>query len=198
MVYSMAISWLNSLTRAMLGKGIALEPANCYDHDWRASMPASPALLNPGVPVSVLLVTPLAEDHASLQRIFDGSNWRLCKASTCSDALAHASGCYSAIVICAKDLPDGDWKFLLGKFESLLLRPNLIVTSRLADELLWAEVLNLGGYDVLAQPFDPDEVCRVVSLAWHEHNRRTQILAEGQTTSKMNRVSAAATVNSGV
>ena len=31
--------------------------------------------------------------------------------------------------------------------------------------LLWAEVLNLGGYDVLAQPFDELEVRRVVALA---------------------------------
>jgi DNA-binding NtrC family response regulator len=40
------------------------------------------------------------------------------------------------------------------------------VTSRAADERLWAEALNLGAYDVLAKPFDPTEVCRIVSLAW--------------------------------
>jgi hypothetical protein len=32
-------------------------------------------------------------------------------------------------------------------------------------EELWAEVLNLGGDDVLAQPFDAQEVYHVVSLA---------------------------------
>jgi hypothetical protein len=31
------------------------------------------------------------------------------------------------------------------------------------------EVLNVGGYDVLQQLFDPDEVCRVVMSAW-QHN----------------------------
>ena len=41
----------------------------------------------------------------------------------------------------------------------------LVVTSRIADEWLWAEVLNLGGYDVLAQPFDREEVTRVVRSA---------------------------------
>jgi DNA-binding NtrC family response regulator len=44
--------------------------------------------------------------------------------------------------------------------------PALIVTCRLADERLWAEALNLGAYDVLAKPFDRDEVLRSVSLAW--------------------------------
>jgi DNA-binding NtrC family response regulator len=42
----------------------------------------------------------------------------------------------------------------------------LIVTDRLADERLWAEVLNLGGYDLLLKPFDPEELLRVVSSAW--------------------------------
>jgi len=41
----------------------------------------------------------------------------------------------------------------------------VIVASRLADERLWAEVLNLGGYDLLAKPFDRDELVRVIAMA---------------------------------
>jgi DNA-binding response OmpR family regulator len=41
----------------------------------------------------------------------------------------------------------------------------LVVTSRMADEALWAEVLNMGGYDVLAQPLDTEEVTRVIGAA---------------------------------
>ena len=37
--------------------------------------------------------------------------------------------------------------------------------TRTADEHLWAEVLNLGGYDVLAEPFERDEMVRVVTSA---------------------------------
>jgi len=43
--------------------------------------------------------------------------------------------------------------------------PLLIVASRLADERLWAEVLNLGGYDVLLKPFEPAELRRVIGNA---------------------------------
>jgi len=43
--------------------------------------------------------------------------------------------------------------------------PQLVVASRTADDRLWAEVLNIGGYDVLAQPFDSDEVSRVIAAA---------------------------------
>ena len=44
--------------------------------------------------------------------------------------------------------------------------PLLIVTSRLADAYLGAEVLNLGGYDVLAKPFKSAEFIQVMSMAW--------------------------------
>jgi DNA-binding response OmpR family regulator len=44
--------------------------------------------------------------------------------------------------------------------------PPLIVTSRLADERLWVEALNLGAFDVLAKPFDSTEAMRVVGAAW--------------------------------
>jgi FixJ family two-component response regulator len=34
-----------------------------------------------------------------------------------------------------------------------------------ADERLWAEALNLGAWDVLAKPFEADEVIRIVDIA---------------------------------
>jgi DNA-binding response OmpR family regulator len=43
----------------------------------------------------------------------------------------------------------------------------------LADEALWAEVLNLGGYDVLTKPFDPKEVHHAVSMACGFRRRKS-------------------------
>ena len=135
--------------------------------------------------VSVLLISALPEDHDSLQEIFYRSNWILRRVSTCREALLDAWEYDTPVVICERDLPDGDWKLVLSKFDRLPLRPNLIVTSRLADDNLWAEVFNLGGYDVLAQPFGSDEVFRVVFLAW-EQNRRAQASPERQAAPKRN------------
>jgi DNA-binding response OmpR family regulator len=56
----------------------------------------------------------------------------------------------------------------LNDLRSLTKPPQLIVTSRTADESLWAEVLNVGGYDVMAQPFEQYEVERVIASA-HRH-----------------------------
>jgi DNA-binding response OmpR family regulator len=60
----------------------------------------------------------------------------------------------------------------------LSISPILIVTSRLADEYLWAEALNVGAYDVLAKPFEREEVIRIVSLAsrsWHDRHHRGRV-----------------------
>jgi DNA-binding response OmpR family regulator len=82
------------------------------------------------------------------------------------EARSHTSAARRiSVVICDTDLPDGDWKDVLQQVLQARSAPALIVTSRVADHSLWAEVLKLGGYDVLAQPFDGEEVTRVIASA---------------------------------
>ena len=89
-------------------------------------------------------------------------------------ALHIQRGSQPRVVVCERDLPDGDWRDVLKIAASLLSPPPVVVTFRLADEYLWAEVLNLGGYDVLAKPLDKQEVRRTLSLAWEGWvNQRT-------------------------
>jgi hypothetical protein len=45
------------------------------------------------------------------------------------------------------------------------------------DDRLWAEALNLGAYEVLVQPFDPEEVTRVVFSAWRNWELRLRTAA---------------------
>ena len=127
------------------------------------------AIRNPSSLINALLVSPFESDHAVLRHVFSQSNWRLLAAYDCESALALMSRELIPVVICG--LRGGDWKFLLEVGARLAHPPRLIVSSRVMDEHLWAEVLNLGGYDVLATPFDPREVFRSVSLAWHSWQR---------------------------
>jgi DNA-binding response OmpR family regulator len=68
--------------------------------------------------------------------------------------------------LCEHHLADGDWRDVLSDTESREPAPLVIVISRLADERMWAEVLNLGGYDLFTKPFDAHEVVRVLNSAW--------------------------------
>jgi len=70
------------------------------------------------------------------------------------------------VVLCECPLPDGNWKDVLGQLAPMPDRPRLIVFSRQADESLWAEVLNLGGFDLLATPFREAELVFTIGSAW--------------------------------
>jgi hypothetical protein len=112
-----------------------------------------------------------------LRKIFGGSPWELRGAFGGSDGLdliyRHRNDIFA--VICEHNPPDGDWKLLLAEIGKLPVRPHLIVASRLADERLWAEVLNLGAFDLLSSdPFVPAEVLHVTRSAWLAWNRASQ------------------------
>jgi DNA-binding response OmpR family regulator len=112
----------------------------------------------------VLSVSPNDEDCASLERIFN-SGWTVIASSTVASALSALREIPVPIVICDCDSSLGSWSGMLDQISPLPDPPLFIVTSRLADERLWAEALNLGAWDVLAKPFDADEVTRVAGIA---------------------------------
>src|SRR5215471_13144473 len=122
--------------------------------------------------VTVLSVSPLEEDHASLQTIFGHSMWTLFIADCHAAAYSILRQRDISVVLCERDLETGNWTDLLGCISDLQLRPSVIVTSRLADDHLWAEALNLGAWDVLAKPFERNEVLRSIKAAWqHWYNQ---------------------------
>jgi DNA-binding NtrC family response regulator len=116
--------------------------------------------------VRTLSVSPVEEDHDALERLLSRKNWRIQRANSLNSGAAKLRQSSVPVVVCERDLLPGSWREMLAETARLPSPPFLIVTSRLADERLWAEALNVGAYDVLAKPFDAREVVRVVSLAW--------------------------------
>ena len=116
--------------------------------------------------VTVLSVTPSQEAQNRLKYIFGHTNWKLETVGSCFDALSRLRELHSAVVVCEHKLPDGGWQDLLHGVLDMPTPPNVIVTAPDADDVLWSDVLNRGGYDVLARPFDSSEVVRIISLAW--------------------------------
>jgi DNA-binding NtrC family response regulator len=116
--------------------------------------------------VNVLLVSQFEEDHRQFEGILRRSKWRQHDAYTQSEALDFLRENPTGVVLSEARLPDGSWKNLYAQLLDMPKPPTLIVISRLADEQLWSEVLNLGAYNVLAKPLDASEVFHVVSYAW--------------------------------
>ena len=128
---------------------------------------------------TVLSVSPNDEDCASLERIFK-SSWTVIARATVASALVRAAGNTNSNRNLRLRYLFGYVGRDVGANSLLPDPPLLIVTSRLADERLWAEALNLGAWDVLAKPFEADEVIRIVSIAgqhWQDrhgvYNSRT-------------------------
>ena len=119
---------------------------------------------------TALLISPAEEDHEIFDELFHRWGWTLEHASSIHSASLLLNENATSVVLTERDLPIGTWKDVLEVVLGLPEPPLVIVISRLADERLWAEALNLGVYDVLAKPLDDTEVLRVLSLAWtHRH-----------------------------
>ena len=136
-------------------------------------MIGTPSQVEAGVgdAVTALFISPVEEAQGTLAKIFDSMQWKLLIASTLSAGLELIRSDGSMpLVICDSDLKPGTWKELLEEVVDMSQVPVLIVSSHIADRHLWAEALHLGVRDVLARPFDENEVIRTVSLAWHHWN----------------------------
>ena len=132
-----------------------------------------PPAAGPAAALGVLLLCALDTDLISLLDILGTSGRNIYWYTTRVDAAAGVNSALVPVVLCDRNLPDGDWKDVLRRLSRLPNPPCLIVADRLADDSLWAEVLNLGGYDVLLKPFDHTEVLRTVDLAWRAWMRDT-------------------------
>jgi DNA-binding NtrC family response regulator len=136
-------------------------------------MKSSPKITTTGI-VPVLSISPMEEDHFFLQNILNhlrgtldpSSAFSMRSCANLSTALSALRDRQFEVVVCERDLPQGSWKDVLEQVTILPDPPPLIVTSRLADERLWAEALHLGAFDVLAKPFDRTEAMRVIVAAW--------------------------------
>lgn len=128
-------------------------------------------------PAAILLISHSGDDRATLTRALLRSGRRICEARNYREALAALCRERMSVIICERHLPDGDWKDVLGLIAPLSEPPCLIVTDATAEDGFWAEVLNLGGYDVLMQPLSNEEVTRVVELACEQWERENQAAA---------------------
>lgn len=126
-----------------------------------SAMKKLPATDSPTENITLLAICPNQEDRQSLATILDRESWTIQGAQSLREA-ATLMNDGPSLIVCEKDLPDGNWKDVFLCARDLDNPPPVVVVSRHADERLWAEVLNLGAYDVILKPFERSEVRRVM------------------------------------
>lgn len=114
--------------------------------------------------VCALLVGEDRESRLLIHEVFREVGWRLYEAQDRKQAL-HCLEQRTVHVVIVNDHCGWPWRRVLDDLQHLPNVPQVVVTSSQADEALWAEVLNRGGYDVLAEPLQREEVERVIASA---------------------------------
>lgn len=81
------------------------------------------------------------------------------------------------VILTDTALPDGDWQQVLTVVAQGSTNIEVVVCSRLGDCMLWMDVLEQGGYDVLVEPYDREEIKRILGGA--AARRDTRSAAQG-------------------
>ena len=119
----------------------------------------------------ILFVSGHSEDARRLSRMLSALPLVLDHVESLQQARAQLQRKEYDVVLTEAALPDGDWLDALHLVRELPRDLEVIVTDPLADARFWSEALNLGAYDLLAQPFYEPEVRRILynacSRPWH-------------------------------
>ncbi|HUJ21415.1 MAG TPA: response regulator [Bryobacteraceae bacterium] len=113
----------------------------------------------------VLFVSPHREDASALSRMLASLSMPLDHAADLAHARAQIRNAAYQVILTEANLPDGTWLDVLDLAREFTPESEVIVTHRTADARFWAEALNMGAYDLIAQPFATAEVQRILSNA---------------------------------
>jgi len=62
-------------------------------------------------------------------------------------------------------LPDGSWFDVLNHASDVAPAARVVVCARVADERLWSQILEAGGFDMVVEPYEASEVRRILHAA---------------------------------
>ena len=127
----------------------------------------------------ILLISGRQEDAHRLSRMLHALPLVLDHVETLLQARAKLQQEDYEVVLTEAALPDGSWLDALRLARQSPHEPQVIVTDPQADARFWAEALNLGAYDLLAQPFYEPEVRRILYNACSGPSVRTHAAAAG-------------------
>ncbi len=126
----------------------------------------------------LLFISGRLADARRLSRMLHGLPLELVYVESLQQARAKLRQEGYDVILTEAALPDGRWLDVLHLARENPQEVEVIVTDPQADARFWAEALNLGAYDLLAQPFYEPEVRRILYNACSRQGFR-QLSAAG-------------------
>jgi DNA-binding NtrC family response regulator len=119
-----------------------------------------------GEPVRLVAIMQNPDASAALRQIAGSYGWKISIVDSSDAAVAALNEQPTPLVICDRDLSGEAWRDVLAKIASLPQAVCVLLASHVIDDYLWHQVIQHHGYDVVAKPFQPDELRRAVTFAW--------------------------------
>jgi len=111
---------------------------------------------------SVLVVTPSPSDYDLIASSLAAEELELLPANCLLEAVLHQIASPDPyVVVYDTDSPE-EWRQALRRFLSVRPQTRVVLVSRLADDQMWMDVLDGGGFDLVMKPFEPPEIRSVV------------------------------------
>lgn len=141
--------------------------------------------LSPHEPVQLVAIIQNPYDSATLRQLASIYGWSLSIVNSSDAAMVLLKGQPTPLVICDRDLADEAWSDVLAKIAAQPQAVCVLLASSVIDDYLWQRVIRHNGYDVVAKPFQPEELRRAVTFAWSwrgwAHRHRTEVLGKPTT-----------------
>ncbi|HLK69395.1 MAG TPA: hypothetical protein VKU19_38455 [Bryobacteraceae bacterium] len=110
----------------------------------------------------ILFISGHRDDARNLSQMVEGLPLVIDHAGTLHHARTMLRQTDFDAILTEAQLADGNWTDALHLARECPRELETIVTDPHADARLWSEVLNMGAYDVLAQPYYRPEVRRIL------------------------------------
>jgi DNA-binding NarL/FixJ family response regulator len=88
--------------------------------------------------------------------------------ATClKEAISRLRSGQFRVILTEAELRDGGCRDALRISQQTASPSQVVVTNPFVGARFWADVINLGAFDMLAQPFDRAEIHRILQSAWN-------------------------------
>ena len=113
----------------------------------------------------VLLASERDDDYRTLQALLQNTKWTLVRPLSWGEVSSFCDRLVNPVVLVDRHFQGSDWRFTVASLLNTTASCCLILLSDVSDSYLWNELVQQGGFDVLARPFEKVSVHRTLAFA---------------------------------
>jgi len=116
--------------------------------------------------IPLLIVTSRTEDVEELRSLLRETPWELVDASRMEDPAVALKGAPVPILLFDRDTAGASWQVAMKRLIKSRRGVCVVLLSSVADQYLWDEVVQHGGFDLLTRPFRKEQVLSALMFAY--------------------------------